>query len=729
MPQDFNFEVIQPYSELPDAFRKSSGRYEADIDRNGNLALANRSMILRIDLDGQNPTTSISGDLFNESTSGPDSRKHWLSFRATSLVYQQLAEGEGILRCPLKLHLPNENTGSPPSSGIGRLDLVKSGNAFKAVFTRYFLVGPPDAESPRNSAVPEEYPLEKRDDLFRHATVNVFSAKSVMATQPPKRPPLFNADGVGDELSVEEAFQSAGIRLTGETDNELIDDTGHESGGGDDEFDQTWTDEELHAVLVGGNGAETRVDWMVNLLFAGRYQSDRPNVTGIMFDPGTDDSFSRQGAAVFCDTIRGLDLDASEMRREFLFTTVHELGHTFNLLHSFQKDLAVDSSELPRPAAISWMNYPRLFPYGHAYPTLDSGKSWDGRAAFWTEVERVRKNGHPCLFDLDEIIHMRHGDRPDVVMGGRWAVNGPEEAEMVDAAAVPGDVNVSLVLPEKIEPLEQLVGYVRLINESDRTVDVPANIYAGGGAVDILVKKPNERHARHYHPIALMCGGGATERLDPNDKRSVAVSLSYGHRWWYVDDVPGMYQFQVLCRMPDGRTLRSEIKTVDVPEIPEKGPELKRSDLYDYFQRDTGMFIALNGSRSESLSGARARVLDLGDKLGTKANRIFGAFADQTEMREAWLQSRAFKGSANGPNPDDRRKGAALIEKLLKRSGWLDETTPKHSVPTRVHAAAAAVHAYRNLGESKTARDLTARLVGLLDQRGAPKPVKSQLRL
>jgi hypothetical protein len=81
----------------------------------------------------------------------------------------------------------------------------------------------------------------------------------------------------------------------------------------------------------------------IAVLFAGQYAYDSRHILGIMFDEGfpTPDDKSesgrlhkrpREGCAVFLDTVRawrgGADFEA-----ESLFTTIHELGHIFNLQH------------------------------------------------------------------------------------------------------------------------------------------------------------------------------------------------------------------------------------------------------------------------------------------------------------------------------------------------------------------------------------------------------------
>src|SRR5690606_22784138 len=77
---------------------------------------------------------------------------------------------------------------------------------------------------------------------------------------------------------------------------------------------------------------------------------------------------------------------------------VHELGHCFNLFHSFHKTY-MNPPQPNRPDSLSWMNYPYNYTGG-------SG----GEAAFWSAF--------PFQFDALELAHLRHGFRNNVIMGG-----------------------------------------------------------------------------------------------------------------------------------------------------------------------------------------------------------------------------------------------------------------------------------------------------------------------
>ena len=99
----------------------------------------------------------------------------------------------------------------------------------------------------------------------------------------------------------------------------------------------------LHQALrqIAANGDKVT---SIAVLFAGRYNYG-PDVLGIMFDEGfiTDDdrnnaaafhAHPREGCAVFLDSIKAWRPDDADYERETLFTTVHEMGHIFNLQHT-----------------------------------------------------------------------------------------------------------------------------------------------------------------------------------------------------------------------------------------------------------------------------------------------------------------------------------------------------------------------------------------------------------
>jgi hypothetical protein len=181
--------------------------------------------------------------------------------------------------------------------------------------------------------------------------------------------------GPDRRLSVEVAFAEAGIEIQRMPSNII---NSHKE----------WADEELkHLMKKYFNLLKDEPQWKV-WLFAANKQERGSSKRGTIICGKR----PRQGCVVFHYSINGSD---PVSLREQIWTYVHELGHCFNLLHSHQKARS-DSVIENRPYALSWMNFP------HYYP--------DGSSEYWKKFE--------FQFDDEEIIHLRHGFRNDVIMGG-----------------------------------------------------------------------------------------------------------------------------------------------------------------------------------------------------------------------------------------------------------------------------------------------------------------------
>jgi hypothetical protein len=90
-------------------------------------------------------------------------------------------------------------------------------------------------------------------------------------------------------------------------------------------------------------------------------------------------------------------------RRLRLFIYVHELGHCFNLPHPWSWPKPNRSAENPQShQTLSWMNYPWVY---------HSSSELFGEEAFW--------NAFNFQFSKQELIHLRHGFRNDLICGGK----------------------------------------------------------------------------------------------------------------------------------------------------------------------------------------------------------------------------------------------------------------------------------------------------------------------
>jgi hypothetical protein len=95
----------------------------------------------------------------------------------------------------------------------------------------------------------------------------------------------------------------------------------------------------------------------LGLVLAGRF-APRPHAFGFMFDLGFGESgdvsfhvFPREGCAVFVDAIREHRPVSADFHTQVAFTTIHELGHLFNLWHieSPANFLATSPAVTPHP--------------------------------------------------------------------------------------------------------------------------------------------------------------------------------------------------------------------------------------------------------------------------------------------------------------------------------------------------------------------------------------------
>jgi hypothetical protein len=116
-----------------------------------------------------------------------------------------------------------------------------------------------------------------------------------------------------------------------------------------------------------------------------------------------------------------------EAMRKYLYVWVHEAGHAWKLLHSWDKG---------RPSALSWMNY------DWKYDAIN------GADTFWARFF--------MRFDDEELIHIRHGDRKTVIMGGDdWGTGGHLEAP--PAAALEAGPGQPLELAVRCKPYFMLM--------------------------------------------------------------------------------------------------------------------------------------------------------------------------------------------------------------------------------------------------------------------------------
>lgn len=455
------------------------------------------------------------------------------------------------------------------------------------------------------------YNCTKQSDSFRSLNLEVDVCQSVNA------PPLLPSHNTGDHaikpsgmparvLTIEEAYREAGVKVTIRPKKSVIDDSDPKFG--------TWSDAELHNAMekyfsqISGSWPK----WEMWGILAGTYEE--PAVGGVMFDAaaafgGAGKAPERQGFAVFrkhewFDQLPAGAPATQEQAaavRQFLYTWVHEAGHAFNFLHSWDKN---------RPDALSWMNYDWRY------------DNMNGEDSFWSNFV--------FRFDDEELIHLRHGDRSSVIMGGDpWASGGhmesPPGAEYLAAppgamSSVEGEQPIELLIRSKeyfefMEPVSVELRVRNLFPDLPLTLDTRLNPEYGG--VVIYIRRPDGRIVE-YTPVMCKLAFPSSKQLVPlqadqqpgPDRYSEEVLISYGRYGFYFDE-PGEYYVRALYQGGGDLLIPSNVHRLRV------GSPLTREldkTAQDYFSYEVGMNLYLEGSRSPSLAKGLDLLKDMSER-------------------------------------------------------------------------------------------------------------------
>ena len=319
------------------------------------------------------------------------------------------------------------------------------------------------------------------------------------------RPPAEYRGYDGLPMTVERAFHDAGFEVNVITDPFRGPRSDRQRGYSLAEIHRAMEQRRSHAEEPGLHAH----------VFVCSYMEGRDNrgVLGIMYDFERYDlnRRPREGVAVFYDHPMLSDprLPADRRDREFTYTVVHEVGHALNLLHSFDK---------ARPAALSWMNYPDLYPRGY-----EAGDR-DGTREFWRRFEE--------RFDDEELRHLRHASPREIRAGG-FAFGTYEEGASApfDGTAEPRRTrlganplrrtdSVKLTLaPVKPqydlgEPVFLSIG---LENVGGDVVRTPDALDPSEGYVRLMLRTPDGR-VIPYRPPVRLCKQARALPLHPGEK-------------------------------------------------------------------------------------------------------------------------------------------------------------------------------------------------------------------
>jgi len=477
-----------------------------------------------------------------------------------------------------------------------------------------------------------------------------------------------------------------------------------------------WSDSEMHdAMQTFWSRFANAAQWSLWVFFASLHESGT-GLGGIMFDDIGPNH--RQGTAIFEDAFianapAGDPAPAAWVRRMRFWTAVHEMGHSFNLAHSWQKALGPPSFPPPwlpglanEPEARSFMNYP----YNVA----------GGQSAFFSDFE--------FRFSDGELLFMRHAPAQFVQQGNAdWF-----DHHGFQQAAVEADGGLKLVVrANRAKPvfdfLEPVTLELKLTNTSGQPRIVPEHAL-DAGHMTIILKKQG-RPARRLVSYAQYCHQAANQALNSGESIYASLYASSGVNGWDLAE-PGNYHVQVCLHLP-GQDIVSAPMAMKVS--PPRGYE-EENLAQDFFSDDVGRILTFDGSRclESGLNTLRETCERLPDHRVSVHARValgesLGKNFKQLNLGEGRLPLRS-AGSAGGTvrvakaKADDARK--ELVSALLKRPDLAAETLGHVDYKYYVDAFAAWLEAN---GDRKEAENVQAALYKTLAARKVSAKVLDQI--
>ncbi len=362
----------------------------------------------------------------------------------------------------------------------------------------------------------------------------------------------------------------------------------------------TWSDAEMHdAMLAYWSRFANRPQWALWVLFANQHDSGT-GLGGIMFDSIGPNH--RQGTAVFYDSFisqppAGDTSPAAWVERMRFWTAVHEMGHAFNLAHSWQKALGTPWLALQNePEARSPMNYPY--------------RVRGGERAFFADFA--------YRFSDPELLFLRHAPERFVEMGAAdWFDHHAfEQAEDAD----PGLRLEIRTRPERktYQFLEPVVIELKLTNASADPKLVPERALDPEGLTTVV--KRRGAPARQVLPLTHRCFEPRTRALAPGESMYESLFVSVGSRGWMVDE-PGDYRIQLAIHVDSGDLVSNPLALRVEP------PTNREEERYaqDFFQEEVGRVLAFDGSLE--LVDANGVLVEAAERLKARAVATHAAVA------------------------------------------------------------------------------------------------------
>ncbi len=663
-----SYAVSSPVPHAPDPPAEPSNGASS-----GSTPVVNEE--LRLDVDGRYPQMVASGVIHG----GIFSRVHWIANlvpKGTNAWAGDVFYKEGNLSSfPYKTVTVDVIPNAYPSQRKARVTLAGGGSTQR---TRTFKFA-----SPNFHTVDFEFDYVTGENVLLDIKTDAH----------PIRPSALEAE----ELTVTSIFERAGFAITTTPGGRIP-----LKGAG---LDKRWSYQEMHdAMQKYWSHYASKAQWAMWVFFAGLNEEDGKDLGGIMFDDIGEQH--RQGTAIFNKSFisepPANDKRPKEwVRRMIFWTTCHEMGHCFNLAHSWEKAAGHDWIQLKSDKeARSFMNYP--------YNVVG------GQSAFFSDFE--------FRFGDGELLFMRHAPERFVQMGNaEWFDNhGFREANLSPEPKFKLILRVNRPQPI-FEFLEPVVLELKLTNISNEPQMVQEKLLSTMERITLVIKK-KDKPARHYAPHAQFCWQPKNKVLNPNESMYDSLFASAGRNGWEISD-PGYYLVQVALDM-DEEDLVSEPLMIRI--APPKDRYKEEYLAQDVFSDEVGRILNFDGSRFlEKGNNVLREVAEQlpNSRLAIHANVPLGkAFANDykylvlgDEPGEAEI-----KVAKRDPERAEKCLNAAFTENMNDAAETLGHVDFKNYVQ-------AYEQTLRNEGDAKSANALQNQAYNTLKNRGVLPSVLEEM--
>ena len=500
--------------------RRVSGTYRSPAPAGSGTILE-----LRVDVDGTRPMNRISGDFFKRSPlvfvpflkkgfSNLSILDFYFTIYQSSFVVETVtsnhAAGEIILTGPVIHYNDPGNTSETIEVRIPHVTIFAPA---PEATVRFYKAG----------KLISSFCCDKISEYFRKVTLEIDRYQGTSFPQAADtHAGVHPADLLQEDMTTTTIFQRSGIDMSVIEDDVINDPDSDDPGS-------NWDVVEVHDLMEAHfDKFANTLQWNLYGLVVPAFESS--TLYGVMFDWGgyqAGDTYLRQGAAIAEDTIESrtgtLYDTAAEKDRLILQTFIHEIGHAFNLPHSWQR------SDNPDSASNSFMNYPWGYTGGQPGEPMET--------EFWRDFR--------WEFDDVELIWMRHQDRNDVIFGGNdWIGNNLSTfmAPEIEMPVTPVSLEVrAKAIYDYAEPVHV---EIKLENNAGIPLQVDKQLRAEHQTLRLYIERPDGEIVHYVAPVRLESFPDFVI-LEPGEALYESVLISYSANGLMFSE-PGEYKIRAF---------------------------------------------------------------------------------------------------------------------------------------------------------------------------------------